>query len=225
MNYYSLIDRFPRLFSNEGALFRIITNDVQIKNWQDTHRIQLRGNNQPEEWADIGIVFNDPYVVILRDLIEFPSGYLNGYIRLYDHAYLNGNVAVAILSEKDGNLLLIKHYRHATRGFHWEIPRGYGAPGIDSASQAKNEIYEEIGGDISEIFDLGFIFPNTGLEGSPVNIFFAKLNSIGDREIEEGIQNLIWVSVSELEQMIADEEITDGFTIAAYTRAKLKGLI
>jgi ADP-ribose pyrophosphatase len=49
--------------------------------------------------------------------------------------------------------------------------------------------------------------------------------SVGEMEIQEGIENPIWVSVPELEKMIADGEITDGFTIAAYTKAKLKGLI
>jgi ADP-ribose pyrophosphatase len=39
------------------------------------------------------------------------------------------------------------------------------------------------------------------------------------------VDKFIWVSVAELEKMIAEGDITDGFTIAAYTKAKLKGLI
>jgi hypothetical protein len=39
------------------------------------------------------------------------------------------------------------------------------------------------------------------------------------------VDKFVWDSIPELEKMIADGEITDGFTIAAYTKAKLKGLI
>jgi hypothetical protein len=41
----------------------------------------------------------------------------------------------------------------------------------------------------------------------------------------EGIKSILWVTVAELEAMIRDGAITDGFTIAAFTRARLKGLI
>ena len=56
-------------------------------------------------------------------------------------------------------------------------------------------------------------------------LFYAKLSSVGTPEINEGIESFVWLTVPELEDWIANEKITDGFTIAAYTKAKLKGLI
>ena len=226
MDYKKLIASYPELFSNESALIRVITDPDEIAKWQEYKFKDLERSGNPPEWANIGSVFEDPYVIIIRDLVEFPGGYRNGYIRLYNRAYLEGGAAVVVmLSEKDGKILLIRHYRHATRMFHWEIPRGFGSSGVDAISQAKMELFEEVNGEVVEMIDLGVLYQNTGLDGNPVNVFLARMDAVGEVEYKEGINELIWVSVPDLEKMIADSDITDGFTIAAYTKAKLKGLI
>jgi len=226
LQYEKIKKLVPRLFDNSNALIKIIGDENVILKWQEKEQGNLNKQNLPTIWADIGVVFDDPRIVILRDLVEFPGGFRNGYIRIYNRAYLEGGAAgIVMLPEMNGKLLLFQHYRHATRTFHWEIPRGFGESGVDAESQAKNELKEEVGGEVAEIFNLGVLYNNTGLEGNPIIIFFARMASIGEMEIEEGIANPKWVSVLEIEQMIANEEITDGFTIAAYTRAKLKGLI
>jgi ADP-ribose pyrophosphatase len=130
-----------------------------------------------------------------------------------------------MLPEMNGNLLLMHQFRHATRSWHWEIPRGFGESGVQAEDQARAEIDEEIGGEIAKIDELGLYFNNTGLEGNPIYLFLVKMASIGEPKLKLGVDKFIWVSIHELEEMIANAEITDGFTIAAYTRAKLKGLI
>ncbi|MBV6395739.1 MAG: hypothetical protein HFACDABA_01320 [Anaerolineales bacterium] len=226
MSYSAISKSHPRLFDNGNALISIINDDSEVSIWREKRLIDLQKRGMPSTWADIGLILDDPSLLVLRDLVEFPNGYRNGYIRIYNRAYLEGGAAgVVVLPEKDGKLLLIQHYRHATRMRHWEIPRGFGESGVDAETQAKAEVKEEVGGEVAEIFDLGIVYNNTGLEGNPINLFFARMASVGEMDIQEGIENPIWVSVAELEKMIADGEITDGFTIAAYTKAKLKGLI
>jgi ADP-ribose pyrophosphatase len=232
----SILDYLYFLQSNEtlesleknlaSSPIQIIKNKAEILSWQIERQDKLSSALKNPVWADIGVVLSDPYIVTLRDLVEFPSGFRNGYIRLYNRAYLEGGAAgVVMLPEKDGKLLLMHQFRHATRSWHWEIPRGFGEPGVGAIDQAKVEIDEEIGGEIKEIVDLGLYFNNTGLEGNPIYLFLVKMNSVDEPKLELGVDKFRWVSVPEIEQMIADAEITDGFTIAAYTRAKLKGLI
>ena len=226
MNYFDIAKKHPVFFDNVKSPFKILLNENEVAAWQKERKAQLDQQFLPPEWANIGIVLKDPYILILRDLVEFPGGFRNGYIRLYNRAYLEGGAAgVVMLPEKDGKLLLMHQFRHATRSWHWEIPRGFGEAGVDAIDQAKAEIDEEIGGEINEIVDLGLYFNNTGLEGNPIYLFFVKMNAVDEPKLELGVDKFRWVSVAELEQMIADAEITDGFTIAAYTRAKLKGLI
>jgi len=225
-SYEEIRKSSPSLFNNSDGLIKIIADEKEISDWQEQKRNDLKTKEKNLEWADTGVVFDDPFVVILRDLVEFPGGFRNGYIRLYNRAYLEGGAAgVVMLPEMDGKLLLMHQFRHATRSWHWEIPRGFGEPGVEAEDQARAEIEEEISGEIAELTNLGLFFNNTGLEGNPIYLFLAKMSSIGEPKLKFGVDKFIWVSVSELEKMIADGDITDGFTIAAYTKAKLKGLI
>lgn len=224
--YFNLLDRIPRLLGKDTDPIKVVRDQGIIKNWQTRRKIELTRASKSPEWAKVGIICNDPYVVILRDLVEDPDGELGGYIRLYNRAYLEGGAAgVVMLPEKDGQLLIMHQFRHATRSWHWEVPRGFGEPGVEAEDQARAEIDEEIGGEIADIHKLGLYFNNTGLEGNPMYLFFVHMKSIGDPKLKLGVDKFMWVSIAELEQMIANEEITDGFTLAAYTRAKLKGMI
>jgi ADP-ribose pyrophosphatase len=105
------------------------------------------------------------------------------------------------------------------------VPRGFGEPGVSAEDNARKELREEINGTAAELIDLGVYHNNTGSEGNQVELFFARMESVGEPASQEGIQRVEWVNVSRLEEMIAGGEITDGFTIAAYTRCKLRGLI
>ena len=224
--YDEIRKSFPTLFDNADALIKIVSEDDGILSWQRQKLAELGEQGDNPAWAEIGVILDDPRVVALRDLVEFPSGFRNGYIRIYNRAYLEGGAAaVVMLPEKDGKFLLIQHFRHATRIRHWEIPRGFGKSGVKAETQAKDELREEVGGEVADLVDLGIFYNNTGLEGHPVNLFLAHMASVGEMEIEEGIENPRWVSATELEQMIANQDITDGFTIVAYTRAKLNGWI
>lgn len=226
MDYFSLVKSHPDIFKNDNAPIRILFGDKDIESFRKDRGRVLAEKSCPLEWAEIGVVLDDPYVIALRDLVEFPNGYRNGYLRILNRAYLEGGIAgVVILPVKDGKILVMRHFRHATRSWHWEIPRGFGEVGISADQNAKNEIEEEVGGVVAELISLGVLHNNTGLEGHELKLFLARLVSVGHPELNEGIQSFRWVSVPELEGMIASGEITDGFTIAAYVRAKLNGLL
>ena len=225
MNYTDLIKLYPSLFTNEQAYIQVITKQEIITSWQENKRIELKKKQQPPEWAEIGVILNDPYILVIRDLVEFPGGTLGGYFRVLNQADLLGGQGVVVLGEMNGRFLLLNQYRHPVRSWGFEVPRGFGQPGTPAEEQAKNEIEEEVKGEIAELIDLGTYYSNTGLEGNKVSLFYAKLKSVGQPAQQEGIESYFWVSLVELEEMIASAKITDGFTIAAYTRAKLCGLL
>jgi ADP-ribose pyrophosphatase len=223
--YLELLHNNPNLIANKDALIKIIPDENVIKNWERSYKDKLTAIGKPKEWAEIGLVYSDPYIVILRDLVEFPGGSKGSYFRILNQADLQGGQGVAVLAKMNNKFLLLHQYRHPIRSWSFEIPRGFGEPGIKAEKQAENEIREEVEGEISTLIDLGIYFNNTGLEGNQVRLFFAKLNSVGKPAKEEGIESLHWVSLEEFENMLANAQITDGFTIAAYTRAKLQGLL
>jgi ADP-ribose pyrophosphatase len=224
-DYFDLIKKYPYFFDNTDALFRIIQDKDVIKRWQGEMRKKLLADRKPLSWADIGVLLDDKYILVIRDLVEFHDGAVGGYIRIVNQAELAGGEGVAILPVLDDKIILLNQYRHATRAWHMEIPRGFGEPYVSSTDNAYKEIEEEINGKIAELSPLGCLHSNTGLETQRVNLFFARLDSVGLANVTEGIREIRTVPLDEFETMIADALVTDGFTIAAYTRAKLKNLL
>lgn len=225
MKYENIIKEHSDLFEDTNSPIKIITDNNRIRDWQENRRAKLLAEGKPLEWADIGVILNDPYIIVIRDLVEFPGGYVGGYFRVINRADLNGGQGVVMLCVKEGKYLLLHQYRHPVRSWSYEVPRGFGQAGVAAEEQAKKEVLEEVGGEIDKLIDLGIYYNNTGLETNKVKLFYAKLKSIGQPAEEEGIESYLWVSLVELEEMIASAKITDGFTIAAYTRAKLRGLL
>ena len=223
--YDELIRDHPDLFSNENALFEIVLDPETINSWQQKKMAELNENGKPQSWAEIGVVLDDPYNIILRDLVRFPDGSVRGYGRSIATASLQGGHGVVVLPFYQGKVLLLHQYRHPTRQWHYEIPRGFAEPDTPAAVNARKEIEEETGGRVAEIVDLGSFHNNTGYEASAVSMFFAHMSLIGTPNRNEGIESFVCLSVAELETWISDGKITDGFTIAAYTKAKLKGLL
>ena len=68
--YLALIQTNPELFENYDAPIRIITDQEEILRWQVDARKELIENKKPNSWAEIGVVFEDQYIVILMDLID-----------------------------------------------------------------------------------------------------------------------------------------------------------
>ncbi|MBI9049581.1 MAG: NUDIX hydrolase [Anaerolineaceae bacterium] len=223
--YLDFAKRNTEYFNNDQAMIKIILDPDSIHSWEESKKKDLADKNLPPEWSKIGIILDDPYILVIRDLVEFPSGRLGSYFRVLNQADLKEGQGVVILLRMNGKYLLLHQYRHPIRSWSYEIPRGFGEPGVPANEQAKIEVKEEIKGEITELIDLGEYHSNTGLEGNRVKLFLANLNSVGKPAAQEGIESFSFVSINEFEDMIASAKITDGFTIAAYTRAKLRGLL
>lgn len=183
----------------------------------------LRVNGLPEQWARVGIIFEDQYLLVLRDAVRFPDGTEGTYIRVIPrHDQAPG---VVVLPLQDGKIALVRHFRHATRDWHLEIPRGFGTPGLSVRAQAEAELREEIGAVIKTWQALGRMHVNTGVTSELGQLAVAEVEGARMVDGQEAISETLLVTPAELERMIRDDEITDSFTIAAYARAKLRGII
>jgi ADP-ribose diphosphatase len=222
--YLELRRSRPHLFENPSSDgFRIVLDEGSIREIEAEVAGRLQRLGHPTEWGEIGIVYEDQYMMILRDAVVFPGGHRDTYIRILERE--DGAPGVAVLATLAGKVVLVRHFRHATRGWHVEIPRGFGGEAGSSEESARREIAEEIGATARDLVSLGVIHPDTGLSAAAVHLWFAELESVGRPETYEAISELVEVNVAELEQMIADGRITDSFTISTFSRAKLLGLL
>jgi ADP-ribose pyrophosphatase len=222
-DYFALVRERPELFHNPpGAGYTILLDEEGIRRAEVHMEQQLEAEGGSPEWARVGVAFRDQYAMIVRDAVRFPDGSLGTYIRFV--SVYPGVVGVVALPIWRRQVLLIRHFRHATRSWHLEIPRGFGS-GTDSSESARRELAEEIGAEVSRLVALGEVHPDSGADASRVALYLAEVESYGDAELQEGITEIIPTAIPELEGMIASGELEDGFLLMAYARAKARGLL
>jgi ADP-ribose pyrophosphatase len=221
--YLSLVSSRPELFRNPpGAGFEILLQETEIRQAEERMAERLRRAGAPADWAQVGVAFRDQYVLILRDAVRFPDGSLGTYVRSVP---LDGSFpGVVILPAWQGQVLLVRHFRHATRAWHLELPRGFGTD-PDVRESARRELIEEIGAAEIQLADLGESYPDTGMGSSREAFFYASIGSFGQPELHEAITDILPTPVAEFERMIRDGELSDGYLLTAYGLAKARNLI
>lgn len=222
--YFALVAERPELFVNPpGPSIKILLDEDEIREAEATVAERLAGRGLPAEWARVGIAYQDQYLLILRDAVRFPNGALGTYIRAVSPN--GGAPGVVTLPVYDGNVVLIRHFRHGSRTWHWEIPRGFGEAGSTPEDNARRELEEEIGATGIQLTSLGPVNMDSDASGPPDEMFYAEIGSYGRPEVAEGISDLRVVSQGEFQRMICAAEITEGYTLAAYARAKALELL
>jgi ADP-ribose pyrophosphatase len=222
--YLRFVRAQPHLFENtDGSGFFVLTNEADIRRVEEEVRRRLVASGQPLAWSRIGLLYEDQYIRVFRDAVRFPDGSLGTYVRILGHEGTGDGVA--ILPVMEGKVLLLRHFRHATRGWHLEIPRGFGAGDATADENATRELGEEIGAKPRVLLYLGSLHVDTGLIAQPVRLYYAEVDAHSGPEAIEAIKEILALPVRDFERLIASGEITDSFTLAAYAQAKLKGLL
>jgi ADP-ribose pyrophosphatase len=222
-DYHALVEKRPELFANPpGAGFEILLDEDGIRRAETQMERHLTDSGGSPEWAQVGIAFRDQYVMVVRDAVRYADGSLGTYIRMVD--LFPGILGVVILPVYEQQVLLIRHFRHATRSWHLEIPRGFGIE-ADSTASARRELWEEVGAEATCLTELGEIHPDTGASAGRVAMFLAEVEAYGRPEVMEAITEILPTPIVEFERMIASGDLSDGFLLAAYARAKSRGLM
>ncbi len=222
--YFAFARQHEEMFNNpaEGGIL-ILRNEQEIREAETSIAQILKNLGLPEAWANVGIVYEDPFLVLLRDAVRFPNGTLRTYIR--GSSQIKRGPGTAILPRYQGQFLLLEQFRHSTRQWHLEIPRGFGTEGLSSEENARKELREEIGATAERLISLGQIHVDTGLTSDVVILFYADLASCEGIQELAGLASLKSVSLDDFEALIRDDQITDAFTLAAFTRARTRGVI
>lgn len=226
--YLTLVSEHRNLFENSGkGTLEIITDPNMIQSEEVKLKEKYKKANLPESFGDIGVIGEDPYFVVVRDLVEFPNGEKGGYLRIIERASLNDGKAVVILPTHSNKIILIRNFRHGTRKWELEIPRGFGESGIPPEINAKKELQEETGLKTSKLTLLGKINCDTSMRITNALLFHAEIEELSEPIVnnEEAISGTVFLEKKEFEDKVINGDIIDGFTISAYSMAKIKGLI
>jgi ADP-ribose pyrophosphatase len=167
----------------------------------------------------IGVLAEDQWFYVLRDMVEFPDGRVGGYIRWINRkSEEGGGYNVILMCVQDDQVLMIRKFRHEERNWSWEFPRGFGEPGLSAKKNAKTELQEEIGISNARLTLLTKVKEGKG--GTAV--FLTEIPDGQKIKLEkgEGLSKYRWVKLSKLEQIVKKGQLSDWFSLWAYSLYK-----
>jgi len=184
----------------------IITDPTEISKVEEIQKKRLLKKGFSEESADqfsrVGIVSEDQYLIFLRDAVYFPNGIPGTYDRLIWKSELQTKFpGVAVLPVlPSGQIVLNLNYRHATRSWELELPRGAILPNETIEETALRELKEETGLSVSSLSFLGNMAPDTGILSSIIPVFTGTVSQEENAEIEysEAIAGIIAFTKEEI---------------------------
>lgn len=117
----------------------------------------------------------------------------------------------------DGEVVLIKQWRHGSEDWAVEIPGGLVDPGEKPIDAAVRELEEETGYSAREVSFLGKVNPNPALFDNTCHTYLAKVDSVpGEPRLEDGESIEVFrVKIGDLPAMVASGEIDHCIVIAA----------
>lgn len=117
------------------------------------------------------LVFKNEYVNVFNDEVTFPSGTQGTYLRIT----FNCPFSVAVLPiMEDGSITLIETFRHGSRGWGLEVPKGFAEIGETPIEAAARELLEETGLKYNDIVEIGQYHESPSVVSGPIWCFVAK---------------------------------------------------
>jgi ADP-ribose pyrophosphatase len=221
--YSALMRARPNLAETPPGGITVVTERAEAARIENLMAARFAAQGLPRHWAQAGLMYEDPYILLLRDAVIFPDGNPGLYHRVI--ARNDEPTGVAVLARHRGRFVLIRQFRHPARRWFVEIPRGAVGAGEDPAVMAQMEISEEIGGTLGPVQRLGLLHGSTSLMRQAVVLVYGEIETIGTPALGEGIGEILLLTGAELEGMVRDGAITDSFTVAAVFHARLQGLL
>ena len=151
----------------------------------------------------LGVVYEDRRWMWIRDAVRFPSGKYDIYNRFMPKSGLDGIPAVGVLTVLPNQKVIVNLiYRHATRSWELELPRGGKNKGESLEDAARREVIEETGYAIRDVKPLGTMASDSGILTNLVGIYFAVTEKSGDRSLdeEEVIPSVLHMSKAEIKE-------------------------
>jgi ADP-ribose pyrophosphatase len=176
--------------------------------------------------AKTGILLEDKLHFFVRDAVRFPSGSVRTQMRVIGCTMSDGPSGVVALASRHGRIFLRQIFRHATRRWELETPRGQRETGYTPENAARKEIDEELGFRVTSIVLLGEVSGDTAILASSLPVFWAEIADGPPRdhpEKGEAFGAIVELSAPELRDRIARGEIRDGYTLSAITLAQIAG--
>ncbi len=140
------------------------------------------------------------------------SAALHDFTRIHSPDWVN-----VIPLTKQGQVVMVRQYRHGLQGLTLEIPGGIVDPGEEPAQACARELREETGYRATRLEKLGALNPNPALFDNHIHTFLAEdcehAGAVQNSATEETLVEL--VAMEELPERVRAGDITHALVIAA----------
>lgn len=182
---------------------------------------------KPKKIKEVVVAEND-FVTVHMDILKFPDGSERSHVKVSPKN--KGGVVLVVLNENQ-EVYLHSAYHYAADITQLEFIRGFFDPNESDIESAKRELFEEIEFNCSLVGNprfLGRLYSDSTILSGEVKIFQVNVQLQGglnkQRDNLEALGNGSFFTFSQLEKMIFEGEITDGFTLAAFSLIKAKNI-
>ena len=165
---------------------------------------------------DQELIYRGRVFSLMREKVELPGG----KITRMDIIRHPGAAAMVPVTD-DGNILLLRQFRHAVGGYIWEIPAGTLDPGETPEQCAARELIEETGHAAGKLVRLSAVTPVPGYSSEIIHLFLASelVPRAGVPDPDE-VLSVHSMPLARAYEMAATGEITDLKTIAGLFLAR-----
>ena len=173
------------------------------------------------------VLLTNPYFTVRKDQYTDSKGVDREYLYL---SGLDGVIIVPIRVNKETNqvsYIMVEQYRYPTGDKQIEFPKGGLHAGEDKEAGARRELLEEVGLEAKWMKFMHSFYPEVGRDTSKISVYLALVDGEPSTENLEPSEigselRPVEVSSDELIQMIKNNEIRDGHTLAALSSVMLQ---
>jgi ADP-ribose pyrophosphatase len=159
-----------------------------------------------------------PLLKIDLDEVDLPGG---AVARLESIRHPGAAAVLPFLP--NGNVLLVRQYRHAMGGWILEVPAGKLDDGEPPSECAAREVEEEVGHQVGALLDLCEIFSTPGFTDEVIWLYEAHdLTATVIAHEEDEVIEVLELEFDDVVRRVRDGEIRDGKTVATILHAALR---
>jgi ADP-ribose pyrophosphatase len=174
----------------------------------------------------LGVVYEDPFFFIIREAVSV-RGRVGAYQRIVPRE--TSGSSAAVLTVRGDEMWFVRPYRHSTRRFEIECPRGHSPEAKTPEDAAGHEVLQELG---LPLISLQQLIPDfctdTGITTNRVPLYLGVLGEGVPNpapEMFEVFGEPMRVPLRDLRQVVANGSIRDSFTLGALAVAWAQGYL
>ena len=157
-------------------------------------------------------IYESDYVSLYTDRVKLPSGQIiEKYHQIH---YPREGVSIVIFNDKD-EILMIREMRYSAGRLEWEIPAGGVEKGEAIEDAARREVMEETGCTVKDLKFLCSQTPSNAMTDQVMHVFGARVESEGTIKDVDEVADKVWMPVSEVKELLKNNETKDGVAILA----------